>query len=109
MVFLPLVLGLIYLSLRFGLGHYQRFYPRARIRILEQVNLGPKRSLYVVQVGEQHFLLGAGEGGINLLKELESYPEVATEEGKKPSPFFEKIFSRREGQAFFPFKKEGPR
>jgi flagellar biosynthetic protein FliO len=36
---------------------------QGRLRVLERLPLDPRRSLYLVQVGEKVLLIGAGEGG----------------------------------------------
>ncbi|MGO0121706.1 flagellar biosynthetic protein FliO [Desulfothermobacter acidiphilus] len=80
-VFLPLVLGLIYLTLRYGWGH--RFLPGRRgqyLEVVEQIPLGPKAVLTLVRVGDRYYLIGHGEGAVNLLRELEGkYQPPATE------------------------------
>ncbi|MEW6447615.1 MAG: flagellar biosynthetic protein FliO [Bacillota bacterium] len=68
---LPLVVGLMYLVLRFGL--YRRFVPARAgryIRVMEQVPLGPKTVVSLVKVSDRYYLLGHGEGTITILKEI---------------------------------------
>lgn len=77
LVCLPLVVGLMYLLLRFGL--YRRFLPvRAGryVRVVEQVPLGPKTVVSLVKVCDRCYLLGHGEGTVTILKEInETFPE----------------------------------
>lgn len=72
LVCLPLVVGLMYLVLRFGL--YRRFLPvRAGryVRVVEQVPLGPKTVVSLVKVSDKYYLLGHGEGTVAVLKEID--------------------------------------
>jgi flagellar protein FliO/FliZ len=49
-----------------------------RLRVVEKLPLDARRSLYVVEVDGRQLLLGAGDGPLTLLRELE-----------KPSPLKE--------------------
>ncbi|ACX53112.1 flagellar biosynthetic protein FliO [Ammonifex degensii KC4] len=84
-IFLPLVLGLLYLTLRYGLG--RRFLPGRgqHLEVVEQIPLGPKAVLSLVRVGERYYLIGHGEGAVTLLKELEGKFTAAPAE-PFPSP-----------------------
>ena len=78
-VFLPLIIGLIYVFMRYGLS--RRFLPgRAGryIRVVEQVPLGPKAAVSLVKIGQRTYLCGHGEGTVAILKEIEGdFPEEA--------------------------------
>ena len=41
-------------------------------RVIDRVELEPRRALYVVRVGQQAFLIGAAEGGIRKLAEIDA-------------------------------------
>ncbi|MEW6572622.1 MAG: flagellar biosynthetic protein FliO [Bacillota bacterium] len=77
LICLPLVVGLMYLMLRFGL--YRRFLPVRTgryVRVVEQIPLGPKTVVSLVKVSDRYYLLGHGEGTVTILKEIdESLPE----------------------------------
>jgi len=73
-IFLPLVIGLIFLSLKYGLGKNGQNSGFSQMRIADRIYLGPKSALYVVQVAEQYFLLASTEKQITILKELAEYP-----------------------------------
>ena len=71
LICLPLVLGLFYVVLRYGLSH--RLLPGRsgrHIKVIEQVPLGPRAVISLVRVGEKCYLLGHGEGKVTLLEEV---------------------------------------
>jgi flagellar biogenesis protein FliO len=41
------------------------------LRIIGRCHLEPRRSIYIVEVGERFFLIGVGDGPVNLLAELD--------------------------------------
>lgn len=50
----------------------------ARLKLLAQLALGPRRQVFLVQADTRVFLLGAGEtGGVALIAELEPEPRPA--------------------------------
>lgn len=68
---LGLVCLLAYVTLRW-LG--QRGVGRARgaaVRVVARCPLEPRRSVYVIEASGRYFLIGAGEGGMSLLAELD--------------------------------------
>ncbi|WP_347491379.1 FliO/MopB family protein [Desulfoscipio sp. XC116] len=76
-VLLPLICGLAYLAIRFGFGRKNSFgcnYGK-RMRVLEQVSMGPKCGLSLVQVGGKYLLFAHQEGCVVLVKEMEELPE----------------------------------
>lgn len=75
-IFLPVVVILAYLSIKYGLGKTQQWQKNSHLQVVDRLVLGPKSSLYVVKVVDKYYLLAVGEAGISLLKELEAYPET---------------------------------
>ncbi len=53
---------------------------RGHLRVLDRYPLSPRQTLWLVEVGGRIFMLGAGEGGISRLAELEP------EELESPAP-----------------------
>jgi len=78
LVSLPLVLALAYFFLKYVLGRGSYFSPAGtrRMKVLEQLTLGPKAALSLVEVGGRYYLIAHHEGGISLLQELEELPGV---------------------------------
>lgn len=75
-IFLPLVILLAYVSLKYGLGRVQRNSVSSHMQVVDRVPLGPKASLLVVKVAEEYFLLAVSEQKIQLIKELPDYPQT---------------------------------
>ncbi len=67
-----LVILLAFVTLRYGLGFYQNRFNRGVLKVVERVVLDPRRgnALYLVQVGDECYLLGASQGSLRLIKEL---------------------------------------
>ncbi|WP_166511468.1 flagellar biosynthetic protein FliO [Desulfallas thermosapovorans] len=76
-ILLPLTCGLAYLAIRFGFGRAKSpwgFNHGKRMRVLEQVSMGPKCGLSLVQVGGKYLLFAHQEGCVVLVKELDELP-----------------------------------
>jgi len=75
LVALPLVLGMTYLVLKYGLARRYTVAPGGRrMRLIEQLPLGPKTVLSLVALGERYFLLAHQDNSIHLIKELDELP-----------------------------------
>ncbi|MGB9660809.1 MAG: flagellar biosynthetic protein FliO [Moorellaceae bacterium] len=75
-IFLPLVLLLAYVTVRYGLG--RAYFPGkggGRLRIVDRLPVGQKSALLVVRCGERYFLIGVGDGTPALLAELPDFVE----------------------------------
>lgn len=76
--------------------------PRRLLAIVDRLPLDPRRSLLVVKLGEQHFLIGVSEQGMSLLSRLDA-GEVkdaidAARVEPTPAPWpWDALFSGREG------------
>ncbi|WP_051276344.1 flagellar biosynthetic protein FliO [Desulfovirgula thermocuniculi] len=90
-VALPLVAGLAYLAVRFGLGRRVLAGRGRYMRIVEQLPLGPKACLTLVQVGRRYYLLAHQENALALLRELEELPEPLPQGGAAARPFREEL------------------
>ena len=56
-----------------------------QMHLVETVRLSPKQSLHVVEVGGQHFLIGATDTGISMLSSVELVP-AEPESTQQPLP-----------------------
>lgn len=101
-----LALGLIcllaYLIMRMAQGKMARFPGRGggELRVLDRYPLSPRQVLWLVEVGGRVFLLGAGEGGIVRLAELDPQTMTAAEGQGEPGsgvPFAELLERVRKG------------
>ena len=95
-IFLALVLLLIYILLRKVLPMIMRApgYANRTIRILERVPLDPKRSLLVVEVQDKVYLIGAAEGQINVMMELDREKMTAPTAAPQRRPTFQEILKK---------------
>ncbi|AKX93534.1 flagellar protein [Moorella thermoacetica] len=82
-IFLPLVLALAYITVRFGLGRVTGLATGSgNLEVLERVQLSNKTGLAVIRCGERYFLVGLGDGPPALLAELPDYPAEVAEAGE---------------------------
>lgn len=75
-LFLPIVVLLAYWSIRIGASRGYFWQGSGSMRVVERLPLGPKAGLCIVKVGEEYYLIGFSEAGVNLLKELPHYQEA---------------------------------
>ena len=89
-VFLPLVCLLAYAVIRYGIGRRFSFLTGRRMRVVEQLPLGPKSFLTLVQVGGRYYLLAHQDNAVALLEVFDRLPEElpapAVYAGQWPSP-----------------------
>ncbi len=102
---LAIVLGLVYVSLNYGLRRLMglRGLPTGRstlVKVIERIPLDPKRSLFVVQAAGEYLLIGGGDDGLNLLgkldaAEVERVLDQQLKQAPQISPFLQKLLSRK--------------
>jgi flagellar protein FliO/FliZ len=75
---LPLVLLLAYVVIKYGLarrGLAKGDQGGRRMRVVEQMPLGPKGLLSLVEVGGKYYLLAHTETGVTVVEEYDNLPE----------------------------------
>lgn len=73
------VLLLAYLLLHKGLGKLSSKLSHGRlIKVIDRVGLEPKKTLYVVEVADHHYLIGASDSGISHLATLDDAQSQAS-------------------------------
>lgn len=93
LVTLPLVLGLTYLVLKFGLSRrYMAGSGNRRMKMVEQLPLGPKTTLSLITLGRDYYLFAHQDNSVSLVKELGELPETVElvediSTGPAPLPF----------------------
>ncbi|AQS59814.1 flagellar biosynthetic protein FliO [Desulforamulus ferrireducens] len=79
-ILLPLVLGLAYVTIKYGLARTRGFSPGTSryMRVVEYMALGPKGGLALVEIGSRYYLVALQDNNITLLKEFSDLPEPLT-------------------------------
>ncbi|MFZ5650299.1 MAG: flagellar biosynthetic protein FliO [Bacillota bacterium] len=73
---LPLVTALAYFLIKHGLGRRAAFPGgKRRMRLVEQVPIGPKTSISLVEVGGSYILLAHSDSGFHVIREMDELPE----------------------------------
>lgn len=85
-ILLPLVLGLAYITIKYGLARSKGFASGTSryMRVVEHMPLGPKGGLTLVEIGGQYYLVAFQENNITLLKEFTELPEPVNLPGLAP-------------------------
>ncbi len=75
LIVLPLVTAMAYFFIKYGLARRSRILSGARrMRLVEQLPIGPKTFITLVEVGGRYYLLAQHENGVTLVNELEELP-----------------------------------
>ncbi|MHB8919023.1 MAG: flagellar biosynthetic protein FliO [Desulfocucumaceae bacterium] len=75
-IMLPLVAALAYFLIKYGLAR-RSFLPggKRRMRLVEQVPIGPKASVSLLEVGGRYVLLAHSENGFCVIREMDELPD----------------------------------
>jgi flagellar protein FliO/FliZ len=101
-VFLPFILVLFYLSVKYGSSKLQGIQNGKFIKVLERVPLSKENSLLVVKIGDKGYVLTSAAGKVDTLLEI-SEDELQNLEAAKVIPeyaslkdFYQKVLKRKE-------------
>lgn len=101
-VFLPFILFLFYLSIKFGSKKLTNIQNGRYIKVLERVPLSKENSLIAVKIGDKGYVLSSSAGRVETLLEL-SPEELKKIETANQIPeyasfkeFYQKVFKKRE-------------
>lgn len=72
LIFLPAILGLIYLSLKYGGTKLQDIQNGRFIKILERVPLSKENSLITTKIGDKGYVISSTHGKVEILLELKA-------------------------------------
>lgn len=106
---LPLVLLLCVVVLKYLVPRtLSGFAGGRRMRLVEQLSLGPKTGMSLVRVGGRYYLLAYHEGAVTVVREMDEPPEVLEVEslpaakplGGAVETAVERFLGRRFGRAF---------
>jgi flagellar protein FliO/FliZ len=101
-MFLPFILLLFYLSVKYGGSKLQGIQNGRFIKVLERVPLSKENSLIVVKIGEKGYVLTSSTGKIDTLLELNS-EEIQSLEDCREVPqyaslkeYYQKVMKKKE-------------
>lgn len=89
-IFLPFILLLIYISVKYGGNKLQNIQNGRYIKILERAAISKENSLLVVKIGEKGYVMSSAEGKIEIVSELDEN-EILKVEGSKAIPEYENL------------------
>lgn len=102
LIFLPIVLLIFYISVKYGGNKLQVLQNGRFIKVLERVPLSKENNLLVVKIGQKGYILASSNGKVEKLMELEDC-ELADIEITKELPHYsnlkeayEKVFKKKE-------------
>lgn len=101
-VFLPFILLLVYVSLKYGGSKLQHMQNGRYIKVLERVAISKENSLVVVRIGEKGYVLTSSAGKVETLLEIGD-EELKKMEGSNQIPqytsfkeFYQKVFKKKD-------------
>lgn len=101
-VFLPFILCLVYLSIKYGGNKLQHMQNGKYIKVLERVSLSKENSLLVIKIGSKGYVITSSTGKIDTLLEIDD-EELKKLESSKQIPqysnlkeFYQKVLKKRE-------------
>lgn len=81
-IFLPFILLLIYISIKYGGTKLQNIQNGKYIKILERTNVSKTNSLLVVKLGQKTYVMASTNGEIKIISELSEDEAVKLENDK---------------------------
>ena len=87
-VFLPLILVLLYLSLKYGGNKLQKLQNGKYMKIIDRIALSKDNSIVVVKIGEKAYAISSSSRKIEILFELPK-DEITIIENSKDIPQYE--------------------
>lgn len=86
-IFLPFIIFLIYLSIKFGGGKIQSFQNGKYIKILERVAISKETSILLVKLGDKIWVMSSSSKGIEKLQQLTEEEAINVEKNLKDSTY----------------------
>lgn len=87
-LFLPLILFLLYLSLKYGGNKLQKLQDGKYMKILDRITLSKDNSILVVKIGEKAYAISSSSKNIEILFEIPK-EEIIIIENSKEIPQYE--------------------
>lgn len=89
-IFLPFILLLIYISIKYGGNKLQDMQNGRYIKILERAAISKENSLLVVKMGEKGYVMSSANGKIEVVSELNK-EEILKMETSRAIPEYENL------------------
>ena len=87
-VFLPFILLILYVSLKYGGNKLQKLQNGRYMKILDRISLSKENSIVVVKIGEKAYAISSSTKDVRILFELPR-EEIITIENNKDIPQYE--------------------
>ena len=101
-IFLPLILCLIYLFIKYGGNKLQNIQSGKYIKVIERVSLSKENNLLVLKIGKKGYVLSSTHGKVEIMMELSEDELLKVEsnnsikEYKNIKEVIEKLKSKKE-------------
>jgi len=82
-IFLPFILLILYLSLRYGGNKLQKLQNGRYMKVLDRIALSKENSIIVVKIGEKAYAVSSSSREINILFELPQEEIIRIENTKE--------------------------
>lgn len=100
--FLPFIILLIYISIKYGGEKLQDIQKGKYMKIMDRLNLSKDNSLLVVKIGDKAYLMSSANGNVQIILELnsedirkiESSKDIAEYQNLKE--FYKKLRNKKE-------------
>ncbi|KZL94147.1 flagellar biosynthetic protein FliO [Clostridium magnum] len=89
-IFLPFILLLIYISIKYGGNKLQDIQNGRYIKILERAAISKENALLVVKIGEKGYVMSSVTGKLEIVSELEK-EEISKIESARVIPQYESL------------------
>lgn len=89
-IFLPFILMLINISMKYGGSKLQNMQNGKYIKVLERAPISKENSLLVVKIGQKGYVMASTNGKIEIISEL-SQEEIIEVEASKVIPQYEDL------------------
>jgi flagellar protein FliO/FliZ len=89
-IFLPFILLLIYISIKYGGNKLQDMQNGRYIKILERAAISKENALLVVKIGEKGYVMSSASGKIEVVSELDE-KEILKVEASRAIPEYESL------------------
>jgi flagellar protein FliO/FliZ len=88
MLFLPLILLLLYISLKYGGNKLQKLQDGKYMKMLDRIAISKDNSVVVIKIGEKAYAISSSSSKIEILFELPK-EDIVTIENSKEMPQYE--------------------